>query len=314
MNESPEEALDAQASVLMKRGISLMNDPAAVTDALACFDQALDIRRQLPAEVPVFRYGLAACLLNRADALVRLGGDTHLAEALQAYDEGIAVTRGLELTSDPRFPRRLVIAYQNRGLALAMRGDMESALGSFESAATLLEDEVSATIEDRRYMRAAVWMNLANARIAAGRPELDVPAHEAALRAIALVDGLEAEEPGYADIGLRARHVLCRVAANRFSASPEGAAADDVHAATDAVDDGLELIRRWEQRGEPRFRGLACDLFRFGARVYAIFQPQFLDEFVADNVDPSRSSRDYVDDPAVQAAAQEALSLRPRSH
>jgi tetratricopeptide (TPR) repeat protein len=311
VNQSREEALDAQASALMKQGISLMNDQSAVADALACFDQALAMRRQLPtADVPLFRYGLAACLLNRADALVRLGGAAHLEDALLAYDEGIAVTCDLELSSDPRFPRRLAVAYQNRGLALAMRGDLDAALGSFEAAATLLEDEASAAIEDRRYMRAAVWMNLANARIAAGRPELDDPAQEAALRAIAAVDGLEADDPGYADIGLRARHVLCRVAANRFSASPEGAAAEDVHGATDAVDEALDLIRRWEQRGEARFRGLAADLFRFGARVYASFQPQFLDEFVADNVDPARSSPDYVDDPAMQAAAQEALSLR----
>jgi tetratricopeptide (TPR) repeat protein len=311
VNQSREEALDAQASALMKQGISLMNDQSAVADALACFDQALAMRRQLPtADVPLFRYGLAACLLNRADALVRLGGAAHLEDALLAYDEGIAVTCDLALSSDPRFPRRLAVAYQNRGLALAMRGDLDAALGSFEAAATLLEDEASAAIEDRRYMRAAVWMNLANARIAAGRPELDDPAQEAALRAIAAVDGLEADDPGYADIGLRARHVLCRVAANRFSASPEGAAAEDVHGATDAVDEALDLIRRWEQRGEARFRGLAADLFRFGARVYASFQPQFLDEFVADNVDPARSSPDYVDDPAMQAAAQEALSLR----
>jgi len=311
VNESPAEALDAQASILMKRGISLMNDPSTVADALACFDQALEMRRQLPtADVPLFRYGLAACLLNRADALVRLGGAAHLDDALLAYDEGIAVTNDLELSSDARFPRRLAVAYQNRGLALAMRGDLDAALGSFELAAALLEHEVSAAIEDRRYMRAAVWMNLANARVAAGRPELDDPAQEAALRAIAAVDGLEADDPNYADIGLRARHVLCRVAANRFSASPQGAAADDVHGATDAVDEALDLIRHWERRGEPRFRGLAADLFRFGARVYAIFQPQFLDEFVADNVDPARSSPDYVDDPAMQAAAQEALSLR----
>ena len=312
MNESPAEILNAQASVLMKRGISLMNDPAATAEALACFDQALDIRRQLPiAEVPLFRYGLAACLLNRADALVRLGGETHLEQALLAYDEGIAVTRDLELNTDPRYPRRLAVAYQNRGLALALRGDLDAALGSFEAAALLLEDDVSEAIEDRRYMRAAVWMNLANARIASGQPALETPAHDAALRAIAAVDGLETEDPGYADIGLRARHVLCRVAANRLSASPHGATADDVHAATDAVDEGLELVRQWEQRGEPRFRDLACDLFRFGARVYATFQPQFLDEFVADNTDPAKSSPAYVEDPAVRAASQEALTLRP---
>ena len=35
------------------------------------------------------------------------------------------------------------------------------------------------------------------------------------------------------------------------------------------ADDGLVLARRWEQKGVARFRGIAYDLFRFGARVYA---------------------------------------------
>ena len=63
---------------------------------------------------------------------------------------------------------------------------------------------------------------------------------------------------------------------------------------TDAVDDGLTLARRWEQAGVARFRDIAYDLFRFGARVYAVYQPQFLNEFVLDNLEPTRPSADYV--------------------
>ena len=33
------------------------------------------------------------------------------------------------------------------------------------------------------------------------------------------------------------------------------------------------------------------DLFRFGARVYARYQPQFLNEFVLDNLDPGSDRR-----------------------
>ena len=61
---------------------------------------------------------------------------------------------------------------------------------------------------------------------------------------------------------------------------------EDVHEATDAVDDGFALVRSWEQRGGPWFRGLAFDFFRFGARVYAHYQPQFLEEFIEDNLEP----------------------------
>jgi hypothetical protein len=86
------QAIDAQASVLMKRGIGLLTDaqPEAVSEALGCFDRALELRSRLPIDdVPVLRYGLAACWLNRADALMRLGDAAQIADALRAFDDGM---------------------------------------------------------------------------------------------------------------------------------------------------------------------------------------------------------------------------------
>jgi hypothetical protein len=59
------------------------------------------------------------------------------------------------------------------------------------------------------------------------------------------------------------------------------------------VDDGLALAHAWERRGVHRFRTLALDLFQFGALVYSRYQPQFLAEFVCENLDPSRTSEGY---------------------
>ena len=87
---------------------------------------------------------------------------------------------------------------------------------------------------------------------------------------------------------------------------------DDVHQATDAVDDGLALVRFWEQNGEARFRNVACDLFRFGSRVYLMYQPQFLQEFLDENLDPAASSAAYVQDEDIRAAAQEIVDLHAR--
>jgi tetratricopeptide (TPR) repeat protein len=308
-------SLDAAASVLMKQGIRLMHEPGAgpAAEALGCFDRALEIRRGLPIDdVPLFRYGLAACLLNRADALVRLGGGNRIENALSAYDEGIEVMRGLRLGDDPRFPRRLAIAHQNRGLALLAHGRVAGAVASFTAAIAVLEDDQSAAIPDRPYLLAAVTTNLASAHAAAGTAESDSLAREAARRAMAMVADAERDDADSADVGLQARHVLCRLVAERLAqpSAGTGAMPEDVHEATDAVDEGLDLVRRWERQGSGRFRTLACDLFRFGARVYAIYQPQFLEEFVADNVDPARSSREYVDSAEMRAAAEEALGLR----
>ena len=177
--DRPAPAIDADASMLMKRGLRLLEDTDAgrLAEALACFDGALALRRRLPIDaVPAYRYGLAACWLNRADALVRLGSAVSPADALHSYDAAIEIARRLPLADDPRFPRRLAIAHQNRGLALLACGRPASeAVAAFTEAIAILDHEHSARIPDRQYTLAAVWVNLARAHgsatpAAASRP------------------------------------------------------------------------------------------------------------------------------------------------
>ena len=89
----------------------------------------------------------------------------------------------------------------------------------------------------------------------------------------------------------------------------------DVHDATDLADEGLDLVREWERRGVDRFRSLASDLFRFGARVYAYYQPHFLDQFISEQLDPEQSSPAYLESSEMQDAARDIMllltSLRP---
>lgn len=318
----------------MKRGIALMesDEPAAIVEALTYFDRALALRLDLPLdEFPRLRYGLAACWLNRGDALVRLGDPARLPAAVHAYDEGIAAMRDLDLFADPLYPRRLVIAHQNRGIARLAQGPdgLNDAVRSLAEAIAILDGEPAAAMPDREHLRAAAWMNLANVHAADPSHASDTAAHDAARRALTMVAELEATDPAAAEVGLKARHVLCRIVAVRLTSSGAPAPGaidaigapddltmpDDVHEATDAVDEGLALVRQWEQRGVPHFRLLACDLFRFGARVYARYQPQFLEEFVLENVDAAQSSREFVLSEELQAAAHEALELlnRPSS-
>lgn len=209
------------------------------------------------------------------------------------------------------------MAYQNRGLALRTQGPSgaKEALAAFTDAIAVLDHDHAALISDRQYLLAVVWMNLANARASEATAESQSPARDAAVRAMALVADLEANDAEAAEVGLKARHVLCRTIAARLSrpTASDETMPDDIHEATDIVDDGLDLVRRWEQKGIARFRGIACDLFRFGARVYARYQPHFLSEFVRDNMDPGQSSSDYVESPEMRAAAQEALGLPNRS-
>jgi hypothetical protein len=311
------DAINAEASVLMKRGIALMSnagaDMSSVVEALDCFDRALAIRLRLPVEtIPVLGYSLAACWLNRADALARIGAEK-IVLALTSYDEGIALLRRLPLHEDPRFPRRLAIAHQNRGLALRAQAPPAAAdaILAFAEAAAVLDRDESAAIPDRQQLLATVWTNLAIARSAEATEASESQAREAALRAIALVASAEATDADSAEVGLKARHVLCQTLASRLPLRPPPGTVmpADVHEATDLADDGLALVRQWERGGVTRFRGLAFDLFRFGARVYRAYQPQFLKEFIYENIDSSRSSPEYVDSPEMRAAAYEAFGM-----
>ncbi len=124
----------------------------------------------------------------------------------------------------------------------------------------------------------------------------------------------EHEDAAAAEAGLKARHVLCRIAARRLSVQAESETVlEDVHDATDLADEGLGLVREWERRGVDRFRNLASDLFRFGARVYACYQPRFLHEFLSEQLDPQQSAHSYVQSREMQDAAREIVSLLPTS-
>jgi len=310
------EEINTQASTFMKEGIRLMDDarPEAIAVALACFDRALELRRDLPIETsPMLRYDLSACWLNRADALMRLANSEQFQLALLAYDEAIGLLRDLPLHEDSRFPRRLAIAHQNRGLALESQHSsaVAEAMQEFSKAIEILEHKHAAQITDRLHLLAAVWMNVAKARLAEASPQGEQLAAEAARRAITLVADLETIDVHTGEVGMKARHVLCQAIAQRVSMIPDTHVRipEAVHEATDTADAGLALARHWEKNGVNRFRDIARDLFLFGMRVYARYQPQFLAEFLSENMDPDRSSFDYIESEEIRSAAREASEL-----
>lgn len=279
---------NADASALMKQGIALLEErrPGAASEALEFFNRALQLRLELPVEADHFQaYLLAACWFNRGDALMQLADADKIPAAINSYDEGIAVMRLVALDQDPRYARRLAMGLQNRGLAELTRGGVDAATGSFDQSLDVLEGDAASALADRDYLLAAVWANIAIARAAGKTPESGTLARAAALRAIGLVGGLESGDIPSAEVGLKARYVLCQVIAEQLPAeAPDTSAMPDaVHEATDHAEAGLALAKRWEEKGELRFWPLAHDLYRFAEAVYERYQPQFLEEFRADN-------------------------------
>ena len=318
MTEAEVEAINAEASVLMKRGIAFMEEPRreAAIDALHCFDEALELRRRVPADHSPFQgYLLAACLLNRADALVRINDVGPVAAALASYDEGIEVLRALPLAEDARYPRRLAMALSEpRARAAGPRtGRRRRRRGRVCRRARGAGRRALARHRGPRLPpRRGVAEPRQPPRVARRPRGARRRARRRRARARAASPESKPADPPAAAAGLQARHVLCRVCAHRLSQATGDEMPEDVHEATDAVDDGLALVRSWEQRGGPWFRALAFDLFRFGARVYAHYQPQFLEEFIEDNMNPALSSAGYVESPEMVLAAHEARQLIPR--
>lgn len=156
-----------------------------------------------------------------------------------------------------------------------------------------------------------MWTNLANAELAEASTQSEKRAEKAAHRAITLIAGLETHDLHSAEVGMKARHIFCQAIGRRLPqiTDSDTGIPSGVHDATDAADDGLTLARSWEGKGVDRFRQIAHELFRFGMRVYARYQPQFLAEFVSENMDPGHSSPSYVESEEMCSAAREATGL-----
>lgn len=309
------QALDARASVFMKRGMALVAErtPTSLREALTCFDQAIALRGQMPLDtMPAYNYGLAAGWLNRAEALTALDDPESRHLAVDAYDTALTLIALLPL-SDARVRRRSIIAHQNRGLALLVVGRPDDAIASLQMATRLADDTSIDWPVEVTGLRAAVWSNLGKALLESQRPDAAEAARLAARRAVDAVDASRAATDVDAAMpALIGRHVWCQAIARLMTERP--AAGDAwrrplVHEATDAVDEGLALARAWEQQGVDRFRPVATDLVRFGIRIYRQYQPQFFDEFVAENFDPTESSPAWLGSVDMRAAALESLWL-----
>jgi hypothetical protein len=307
-DQSPE-VRNAVASGWMKRGIALLNEhtEASLNESLRWFERAIELRGTLPLqENPWYRYVLAAGWMNRGDALTWLGSPENLAEGVRSYDAALPLLQTLDLVSNPLFRKRLALAWMNRGITLHAQGTPSSwraALDSFDNSIAVLRES-----EDDREILSLALTNRGNTLLALD-PSESMVARGSVEEALTLIAGHEKEDVIVAEAGLTARYVLCRAIAFQFTEnSGTGTTQDSIAAATDAVEEGIALARHWETRGENRFRKLAAELFRFGARIYQAHQAHFLTEFLLENLDPSQSVNAFPVDAKMHSAADDAIA------
>jgi len=283
----------AQVSQLMRDGQALESRPSpeSLPEAVRLYEQAISLLRTLPLSETNVRHQLALAAMNRGNALQRQNTPESIDRALQAYDEAIAFFRTLPLDEHPDARNSLGAAWMNRGHAYHLKADpaatVESVRSQEEAIAVLRTLPLDAHPSFRVNL-AAAWMNQANALLAIDE---DDRADAAGREAIALTTPLEQQQPALADIGLKARRARCEAIGRILYRSsrrgePTESLADE---ASDLVDDGLALARRWEADGFPHFRATATRLYAFGAQLYRLHLPDFLAEFLLEHLDPEQS-------------------------
>ncbi len=306
--------LDERANARLLRGLTLLeaNTPVSLREAASCFAEAIELRRQLPlAENCWFRYGLIAGWMNRGDALTRLGSADELREALRCYDEALLHLRELPMHVSPLFIKRLAIAWLNRGITLmkqATPASVPEAGQSFREAIAAAHNFFAVNPAEGNALLAGAWMNCGNALIQSLPPDA-AGARASEKEALQLSRFSEQTDDASAELGFKARHVLCQALAQLLAESGQSSTRGDelLAEATDVVDEGMALARHWEARGANQFRAQAANLFHFGCRVYQTHQPHFLTEFLLENLDPARSDGALPGQLQMHAAATDAL-------
>lgn len=292
----------------MHQGMDLAQEDSvqALEEAVRRFDEAIALRRTLPLEEnPDFRYGLSAGLINRGDALARLG-EGRVAEAIAAYDEALTLLKSLPLAENSLFPRRLAIAWINRGVAQQGQGTsagLADAAQSFREALEVLQRPYSSMIGDRRALLAGAWVNLAGAL--AGRDGAEsVELRSAAAKAIELARCPGHDDLAFAQMALRAYDAVCRAAVGEL-VEKRSLPVDAKAQALKAVDEGLALAEHWKFSTD--LVGLAGEILRFGCRLHEDGEPAALAQFLLKQLAPERFGGVAQLDPPTAEAMRAAI-------
>ena len=316
MHHTTPDDVHELGSIWTHRGMTLLNGAERRDWREACdaLEQAITVRRTLPlGEKWLYPWGLAASIMNRAEALTKLGLPENLAEAVAGYDEALTLLMRIPLGEHTGAVRqREVVAWLNRGLALQAQKtepSIHEALRSFDMAIFLVRRFGDTHHRACRRILACALVNRSSALLDLGRAQA-AQAREAAAVALRLVADIEQSDFEAAEAGLKARHSLCRALIwlqGLNDGADEKGHRDRIAEMTDVIDDALKLARHWGEVSGPYFRSTAMEMFRLGCLIFGTMQPHFLADYLLDHLDPERTPDAEVRNRDLHVAAHEAI-------
>lgn len=261
--------------------------------AVACYDEAIALLQPHSRGDASHRRRLAIAWMNRGNALQKQAVPAKVQAAVQAYDEAIGLLQTVLPNATGDVANNLGAAWLNRGHALLQLADASchsEAIRSLEQAVDIFIRLPVDTSIAHRLNLAGAQTNLAHALLDTLAENRWLQAHAAAESALQLTAGHEQCRVGFAEIGLKARRVLCEIIGQWLLVCEPARTEGLVARASDVVDAGMALARRWEALDVSVFRPLATRLFRFGAAFYRRHQPHFLADFILENLAPRHAA------------------------
>lgn len=282
----------------------------AYDDAITTLTDAIDVG-STGAKSPELRRELGIAWMNRGNAAQKARTPPALAEAVQAYDQAIALFRALPSHPSEARQNHLGAAWLNRGHALLVADD-PAAITSFENAIAILSSEPFPDDPFARRNLAGAHTNLAYVLLTSAPAR----AAESARAALSTIDGYEHRHLDFAAMSLRARRALVMaLGALLVDADPAGAQTAEFRAeASDAIEAGLALTLTLKRTDFQELRPLAERLFRLGVQLYSAHQPHFLGEFVLELMAAPPFAEDALFRDIADTALDETLAhvRRPR--
>jgi hypothetical protein len=285
--------IDEDASYLADLGAAWVNLGCALLagqssdsfgEALDALDRGVDLLGKLPFESNSrYRHNVAAAWMNRADAFARIDTRSSRINALESYGRAIETAAGLPLDEKPSFRILLASCWINSGNLHQRLLRIQEATNAYESAVAALGILPSSGHRMACHHAATAWINWGEALLSAGAARRPEDAVESAQRALGLIEGRNLGSPVDAKLSLRALRVMAR-GLETLTRPGNVSGAEGIARLTDLAEYGLDLAFGGHEVDPGFFDPFILWFFSFGGRIYGLYQPQFLAEFLDESL------------------------------